>query len=138
MWRQFMKIGIDAGGTLIKVAYLEDGARKFEKWPSTEIDQLIEKLKSEHAADQIFLTGGKAEYMAEKLENTAGTSIEFDATYRGLKILMEEQGIALDPLRLPECRDRHKFPLRFPGRSGACRRFRRWRRHPDWTGKAAC
>ena len=91
-----MKIGIDAGGTLIKVAYLENGSRKFEKWPSTEIDQLIGKLKREHAADQIFLTGGKAEYMAEKLENTVGTSIEFDATYRGLKILMEEQGIALD------------------------------------------
>ncbi|WP_342387704.1 type II pantothenate kinase [Salinicoccus bachuensis] len=91
-----MKIGIDAGGTLIKVAYVEGGSRKFEKWPSSEIDHLIEILNTGHAGDQLFLTGGKAEYMAEKLNSNDGISIEFDATYRGLKTLMSEQDIDLD------------------------------------------
>ncbi|MFC3418869.1 type II pantothenate kinase [Salinicoccus hispanicus] len=91
-----MKIGIDAGGTLIKVAYVNDGYRKFEKWPSTEVDALIEVLDSQYAHDELFLTGGKAEYMAEKLNQNHGVSIEFDATYRGLKTLMHEQSVDLD------------------------------------------
>ncbi|MCG1009875.1 type II pantothenate kinase [Salinicoccus sp. ID82-1] len=91
-----MKIGIDAGGTLIKVVYVDGDHRTFEKWPSTEVDALIEVLDSQYAEDALFLTGGKAEYMAEKLNQHHGVSIEFDATYRGLKTLMREQGIDLE------------------------------------------
>lgn len=91
-----MKIGIDAGGTLIKVAYVDSDYRKFEKWPSTEVDALIRMIDSRYPQDEVFLTGGKAEYMAEKLNQNHGVSIEFDATYRGLKTLMSEQSVELE------------------------------------------
>ncbi|GAB3058066.1 type II pantothenate kinase [Salinicoccus sesuvii] len=91
-----MKIGIDAGGTLTKVAYVDGDYRRFEKWKSTDVDTLIKMIDSQYPQDEVFLTGGKAEYMAEKLNRNHGVSIEFDATYRGLKTLMAEQGIALE------------------------------------------
>jgi len=94
-WRLTMKIGIDAGGTLLKIVYIEDRERRFEKRPSSEIDSLIGELNRDHTEDEIFLTGGKAEYMDEKLEPPTRLSIEFDATYRGLSRLMEEQGVSL-------------------------------------------
>src|SRR5699024_9748697 len=94
-WRLTMKIGIDAGGTLLKIVYIEDRERRFEKRPSSEIDSLIGELNRDHTEDGIFLTGGKAEYMDEKLEPPTRLSIEFDATYRGLSRLMEEQGVSL-------------------------------------------
>ncbi len=91
-----MKIGIDAGGTLLKIVYLENGERRFEKRPSSEIDTLIDDLNTHHSDDEIYLTGGKAEYMDEKLKHTHGMSVEFDATYRGLVKLMDEQGLSMN------------------------------------------
>lgn len=90
-----MKIGIDAGGTLLKIVYIEDGERRFEKRPSSEIDILIEDLGTRHSEDEIYLTGGKAEYMDENLDCPTRISVEFDATHRGLAKLMEEQGLSI-------------------------------------------
>src|SRR5699024_5114074 len=90
-----MKIGIDAGGTLLKIVYVNGGHRHFEKRPSSHIDQLIDELNSHHSQDQIYLTGGKAEYMSENLNQNAGISVEFDATYSGLMSLIKEQGLGL-------------------------------------------
>lgn len=91
-----MKIGIDAGGTLLKIVYFENEKRRFEKRPSSEIYNLIDDLNARHSEDEIYLTGGKAEYMNEKLNHTYGMSVEFDATYRGLTRLMQEQGLSLN------------------------------------------
>lgn len=90
-----MKIGIDAGGTLLKIVYLKNGERRFEKRSSSEIDILIDELNTHHTEDEIYLTGGKAEYMDEKLNCTYGMSVEFDATYRGLIKLMKEQELSI-------------------------------------------
>ncbi|WP_020007266.1 type II pantothenate kinase [Salinicoccus albus] len=90
-----MKIGIDAGGTLLKIVYVNGGQRRFEKRPSSHIDHLIDDLNNHHSQDQIYLTGGKAEYMSENLNQNAGISVEFDATYSGLMSLIEEQGLGL-------------------------------------------
>ncbi|MFD2830655.1 type II pantothenate kinase [Corticicoccus populi] len=87
-----MKIGIDAGGTLLKIAYITGDERRLEKRPSTDIDSLIDELNTSHRDDDIYLTGGKAEYMSSRLTIPAVLSIEFDATFRGLKLLMKEQG----------------------------------------------
>ncbi|GAA3715712.1 type II pantothenate kinase [Salinicoccus jeotgali] len=90
-----MKIGIDAGGTLIKVAYIDDEGRSFERWPSAQVDALIDRLNAEHTDDLIYLTGGKSAYMAEKLKHHEAISVEFEATYRGLLKLMKEQDVRL-------------------------------------------
>lgn len=91
-----MKIGIDAGGTLLKIVYIEGGKRRFEKRPSSEIDTLIDYLNTHHSEDEIYLTGGKAEYMDENLNYTNGMTVEFEATYLGLSKLMAEQGSSID------------------------------------------
>lgn len=91
-----MKIGIDAGGTLIKVAILDKDGRTFKKYPSSEIDGVISMLNSDYAKEDIYLTGGKAEYIAEKLNFDVTSSIEFDATFRGLTQLLKEADMDLD------------------------------------------
>lgn len=91
-----MKIGIDAGGTLLKIAYIDGNARRLEKQPTLAIDSLIDMLNSNHENDDIYITGGKAEYMAQKLAMPVHLSIEFDATFNGLKTLMDEQGYTID------------------------------------------
>ncbi|CAM4237762.1 type II pantothenate kinase [Jeotgalicoccus halotolerans] len=91
-----MKIGIDAGGTLIKVAILDKDGRTFKKYPSSEIDGVISMLNKDYARDEIYLTGGKAEYIAEKLNFDVTSSIEFDATFRGLTQLLKEADMDLD------------------------------------------
>lgn len=91
-----MKIGIDAGGTLIKVAILDKDGRTFKKYPSSEIDGVISMLNSDYAKEDIYLTGGKAEYISEKLNFDVTSSIEFDATFRGLTQLLKEADMDLD------------------------------------------
>lgn len=91
-----MKIGIDAGGTLIKVAVLTESGRTFKKYPSSEIDKVISMLNKDYAGDEIYLTGGKAEYIAEKLNFDVTSTIEFDATFRGLTQLLKEADMDLD------------------------------------------
>ena len=53
-----MKIGIDAGGTLIKLVILDDENRTFKKYPSTDIDQVIEILNNDYSEEEVYLTGG--------------------------------------------------------------------------------
>lgn len=91
-----MKIGIDAGGTLIKVAILDKDGRTFKKYPASEIDRVISMLNSDYTGEDIYLTGGKAEYISEKLNFDVTSSIEFDATFRGLTQLLKEAGMNLD------------------------------------------
>lgn len=91
-----MKIGIDAGGTLIKIAILNEAGRTFKKYPSSEIDQVIDTLNAEYSSEDVYLTGGKAEYIKENLNFDAAVSIEFDATFRGLSQLLKEEGLDFD------------------------------------------
>lgn len=91
-----MKIGVDAGGTLIKMVQVDGDKRTFTKYPSKNVDQVIDMLNKNHAEDKVFLTGGKAEYMLENLNFEVETSIEFDATFRGLSMLLEEAGYDFD------------------------------------------
>lgn len=91
-----MKIGIDAGGTLIKVAELDGNDRTFKKYPSADIDLVIQTLNDQHFKDDVYLTGGKAEYMKNRLNFDVTSSIEFDATFRGLTQLLREADTPLD------------------------------------------
>ncbi len=96
-WGQIMKIGIDAGGTLLKIVYLkDDGEQIFRKVPSLHIDGFIDELNREHPAADIYVTGGKAEYMSRGLHHEVNHSIEFDATYMGLRYLMEKQDLHIE------------------------------------------
>lgn len=91
-----MKVGIDAGGTLIKVAIIDGNDRTFKKYAADDIEMVIEMLNNKYADQDVYLTGGKAEYIKEKLTFNVTVCIEFDATFRGLTQLLKEADIKLD------------------------------------------
>lgn len=90
-----MKIGIDAGGTLIKIVQDENGKRLYNTKLTTEIDQVIEWLNSIDA-ERISLTGGQAATIQQQLKCESNIFVEFDASAVGLNILLTEQGHQLD------------------------------------------
>lgn len=92
-----MKIGIDAGGTLLKIVFIkDDGSHIFRKVPALDIDRFADELNREYPEAEIHLTGGKAEYMGRILTHEVKHAIEFDATYKGLKYLMKEQDLHIE------------------------------------------
>jgi type II pantothenate kinase len=91
-----MKIGIDAGGTLLKIAYIHNNKRHFEKHSVSDIEQFIEHLNTTHYQDDIYLTGGKTSDIKSLLSMSVHLSNEFDATYQGLKLLIAEEGHHFD------------------------------------------
>ena len=57
-------IGIDAGGTLTKIAYLNEKMQlAFEKVYSNEQNKIIDWLKNQTGIKQICITGGKAKQL---------------------------------------------------------------------------
>lgn len=88
-------IGIDAGGTLVKLAYFGEN-QKIETtyFPSSQFDVLKEWITAHFTHPQICMTGGRA----KQLENYLGNEnyqyvVEFDATVRGVLYQLEENQI---------------------------------------------
>lgn len=90
-----MKVGIDAGGTLIKIVQESGNKRTYHTELTTEIAKVISWL-NENSFESISLTGGNAGVIAENLNTTAQIYVEFDASSKGLGILLKEQGHDID------------------------------------------
>lgn len=86
-----MKIGVDAGGTLIKIVKEQNGERQYETMLTTEIDKVINWLNQQQCED-INLTGGQAASISSKLDCSSNVHVEFDASSKGLEMLLNEQG----------------------------------------------
>lgn len=89
------KIGIDAGGTLVKVAYWENKAIKYRTFSSQNVDDAVSWISDNCENPAICITGGKSQLLAEKLNIPAKTIIEFDATTRGIEYLAGQQSYQL-------------------------------------------
>lgn len=90
-----MRIGIDAGGTLIKMAYIEDGSEAicYKKFPASQLAAAAEWInKCGHA--HISLTGGKAKLLRTYGIEPTAEMVEFEATYQGVRYLLKEYGAA--------------------------------------------
>lgn len=90
-----MNIGIDAGGTLIKIVQETPDERIYKTELTTNIQQVIHWLKNE-SYDSLSLTGGNAGVIAEQLDHPVQTYVEFDASSKGLSMLLKEQGHDID------------------------------------------
>lgn len=88
-----INVGIDAGGTLIKVAYREDEQLQFCKLPSDRLEEAAGWIQQQFPNANYCLTGGKASKLQTYLTTKADTIIEFDASCVGVNYLMERQGI---------------------------------------------
>ncbi len=91
-----MKIGIDAGGTLVKVAYWESNNIVYQTFPSQATGDAVSWLYNTFENPTVCITGGKSQLLAEKLTAPAKTVVEFDATNRGIQFLAGQQRYAIE------------------------------------------
>lgn len=86
-----MIVGIDAGGTLIKIAYTENDTLHYKKFPVAEIERAADWINGLQESE-ICLTGGKSGVLHSLLNKQAKEMVEFEATYLGVQFLLEQMG----------------------------------------------
>lgn len=91
-------IGIDAGGTLTKVAYNQDGHIHYKKFPTEDTAAVMALVQTQlDAAARIALTGGRAHVIKNRLQHQQMKElVEFEATCRGAQHLARQQEIPLE------------------------------------------
>ncbi|GAA0607046.1 type II pantothenate kinase [Virgibacillus siamensis] len=89
------KVGIDAGGTLTKIAYQTNGSIRYQSVPSADMEYTVEWLSSQLDNPDVCVTGGKSELLTKKWQAPAKTMVEFDATTKGIEFLANHQDQAL-------------------------------------------
>ncbi|MFD2443745.1 type II pantothenate kinase [Bacillus sp. CGMCC 1.16607] len=92
------KIGIDAGGSLIKMVYVEEGRNHFKTFPISQLESAMKWLKITAPTAQIALTGGKAAFLHHHYFTNAIQIPEFQAACEGARFFL-----ALDGNKLESC-----------------------------------
>lgn len=64
---QQIKVGIDAGGSLVKIAYQDNKRMQYKKYQLTELDQAMTWLKMISPGLKVALTGGRAEFIQKSI-----------------------------------------------------------------------
>lgn len=90
------KIGIDAGGTLIKIAYEENGKLHVKTYPIQEIEQLLQWLKFVAPNAILHVTGGQSSLVKNSATQKIRHIEEFQALIDGTRYLLEEQAYSRD------------------------------------------
>lgn len=86
-----MIVGIDAGGTLIKVAYTDGSGIRFAKYPIADIHRVAEWINGVEDA-KVCVTGGKSTVLKTFLNESVREMVEFEATHLGVQHLLETMG----------------------------------------------
>lgn len=89
-------IGIDAGGTLTKMAYNKNGPIHFKKFPTHDMESAIRLMQAEFDGARICLTGGKAYAFKRLIDLPVKETNEFEASCRGAQYLASEQKRSVD------------------------------------------
>lgn len=89
-------IGIDAGGTLVKLALEHQGEIQYRKFDSHQLEQVADWLNNEHGDARLCMTGGKAAALQALLRHrNIDNIVEFDATCEGVRYLLSASGETL-------------------------------------------
>lgn len=88
---QQITAGIDAGGSLIKVVYQENGRMHFKKFSINKMDSAISWLKTVAPSLKVSLTGGKAHALQKKYFQDSIVIPEFQSTCDGARFLLEKE-----------------------------------------------
>jgi type II pantothenate kinase len=83
-------VGIDAGATLIKIAYIQDNDIDFHKFSSDKMEDAVQWITDTFTNPQICITGGKSKVFESKLNYTIETIVEFKATCEGINYLVQK------------------------------------------------
>lgn len=92
-------IGIDAGGTLTKLAYLNEQEQfEFKVFPSNDFLQVKQWIEENPQIEEIGLTGGRTEQLLSVLKTIKSLEyiVEFEATFKGVRYLLEREGHKID------------------------------------------
>ncbi|MFJ7826370.1 type II pantothenate kinase [Psychrobacillus sp. NPDC096623] len=90
------RIGIDAGGTLTKIAYWnEQNEMIFERFLSSDFQKVKDWIESNHPNASICVTGGRAEQLKVHFSSSEDIPyiVEFDATMNGVMYQMKHASI---------------------------------------------
>nr|WP_246521371.1 type II pantothenate kinase [Ornithinibacillus massiliensis] len=87
------KIGIDAGGSLVKLAYYDHGKIHTKTFSSLDIDAVLEWLSILSPNASLFVTGGKANSFTKLPSFDCQLVNEFQAVTRGASYLLKEKAI---------------------------------------------
>ncbi|PLT32517.1 type II pantothenate kinase [Bacillus sp. V5-8f] len=85
------KIGIDAGGSLLKMAYFEEEKLHVRTHSYQDTTSLIQWLMMIAPNAEILITGGKSRLIREKLVTLAKEIDEFEATPAGAAYLFKQE-----------------------------------------------
>jgi type II pantothenate kinase len=91
-----LKVGIDAGASLIKIAFQEKRRIHYKKYPIGELDDAIMWLKMIAPNLLVALTGGKAHLIKQKYFPDGVSIPEFQATCEGVRLLLFEEGMNME------------------------------------------
>lgn len=86
------KIGIDIGGSLIKLAFEEKGSIRLKKYPASEVATVLQWLKI-IGINTIALTGGRAGGIKEKFFPDAKIIHEFEGNHLGVNWLLRQKNL---------------------------------------------
>lgn len=88
-------VGIDTGGTLTKLVFLnEEKQFEYKIFPSNNLALVKEWIERHDHIEEIGLTGGRKEQLLSVLDTNKPMEyiVEFEATFRGVKYLLEQEG----------------------------------------------
>lgn len=84
------RIGIDAGGSLIKIAYEEEGRLRLKTYSAKQVDEVIQWLEMIAPEAALHVTGGRSE--AVRASNKSISIFkEFECVIEGTKYLLLEE-----------------------------------------------
>jgi type II pantothenate kinase len=85
------RIGIDAGGSLLKMAYFEDERLHVKTYSYDDLPSLVQWLAIIAPDAKVCVTGGKNRLVQEKLQLHAYEVDEFAATTEGAAFLLKQE-----------------------------------------------
>lgn len=86
------KVGIDAGGSLIKIAYYENDHIHYKLYPITELERLTNWLQIISPTAEIRVTGGKSAFLQSFIQQKTKFIEEFQAVTDGARLLLKKEG----------------------------------------------
>lgn len=92
-------IGIDAGGTLTKLAYLNDQHElQLKHFPSNDLPSVLNWIYQQDGIQEIGLTGGRTEQLKMMLNSVKSVHylVEFEATLKGVRYQLAKEGHHFD------------------------------------------
>ncbi|CAM5181993.1 Pantothenate kinase OS=Ureibacillus acetophenoni OX=614649 GN=SAMN05877842_103257 PE=4 SV=1 [Ureibacillus acetophenoni] len=92
-------VGIDAGGTLTKIAYTDANQElQCKIFPSNNFSLVKEWIEENPQIEEIGLTGGRTEQLLSVLKTMKSMKyiVEFEATIKGVNYLLEQEGYEID------------------------------------------